>query len=215
MAITQTQRSRRPRVAVTFGDPAGIGPELAAKLLSNRENLKKADIFVLADRSELDAAVADAGGVTIPISDVAGPDGVQILDDRSAPSTPFAIKQVSKEAGERCLHQLRRGLDLARAGQVDAIVFAPLNKSSLKLAGMTDEDELRWFAKQLKFTGTTSEINIAGPLWTARVTSHIGLEKVADMITKDSTMQAIELLNRLRYVSYFLRTPTRENKIQN
>lgn len=100
------------------------------------------------------------------------------------------------------MHQLQRGLDMAQAGKIDAIVFGPLNKTSLKLAGMAEEDELRWFAKQLNFTGTTSEINIAGPLWTGRVTSHVGLEKVAAMITKQSTINAIELLNQLRYVFY-------------
>jgi 4-hydroxy-L-threonine phosphate dehydrogenase PdxA len=198
MAVTQLQKPTRPRVAITLGDPAGIGPELIAKLLSKPENLAKADIYVLADRSEFNAAVADAGGVKIPISDVAGPNGVQILDDSSAPAKPFARAEVTKEGGARCMHQLQRGLDLAEAGEIDAIVFGPLNKTSLKKAGMTEEDELRWFAKQLQFKGTTSEINIAGPLWTGRVTSHVGLEKVAAMITKESTLKAIQLLNRLR-----------------
>lgn len=200
MAVTQAQQNPRPRIAITLGDPAGIGPELIAKLLSIPENLEKADIFVLADRSELDAAIADAGGVKIPISDVAGPGAVQVLDDNTAPSEPFARAEVSKKSGQRCMHQLQRGLDLAQAGKIDGMVFGPLNKTCLKMAGMTEEDELRWFAKQLSFKGTTSEINIAGPLWTARVTSHVGLEKVAAMITKESTIKAIELLNRLRYV---------------
>lgn len=88
---------------------------------------------------------------------------------------------------------------MAQAGDIDAIVFAPLNKSSLKLAGMTEEDELRWFAKQLEFQGTTSEINTAGSsLWTARVTSRIGIEKVAALITKENVLEAIKLLHRLR-----------------
>lgn len=196
--VQQLRLSRRPRVAVTFGDPAGIGPELIAKVLSNRQNLEKAEIFVLGDRSELESAIQAAGGVEVPIADKAGQHGVQILDDGSAPSRETVLSEVSKEGGERCLHQLRRGLELAKAGEIDAIVFAPLNKTSLHLAGMTEEDELRWFAKQLAYTGTTSEINIAGPLWTARVTSHVGLEKVAGMITKESTLKAIELLHQLR-----------------
>jgi len=194
-AIKSTQ-PRRPRVAVTLGDPAGIGPELIAKLLSDPENLKKADIVVLADRSELASAAADAGGVDIPIVDTAGAHGVQLLDDGSAVTIPRA--EVSQAGGERCLYQFRRALAMAQQGEIDAIVFAPLNKSSLHLAGMTEEDELRWFAKQLNFKGTTSEINIAGALWTARVTSHIGIEKVAGLINKQSTLNAIELLNRLR-----------------
>jgi len=199
MAIKTTEQVRRPRIAVTFGDSAGIGPELIAKLLSNPENLKKADILLLGDRSELSSAIADAGGVHVSTSDVTGPQGVQVLDDNTASQYPVQRGVMSKAGGERCLYQFRRGLEMAQKGEVDAIVFAPLNKSSLKSAGMTEEDELRWFAKELDYTGTTSEINIAPGLWTARVTSHIGIEKVAALITKENTLKAIELLNRLRY----------------
>jgi 4-hydroxy-L-threonine phosphate dehydrogenase PdxA len=200
MAITPYPAPRRPRVAVTLGDQAGVGPELIAKLLSQPGNLQKADVLVMADREEFDAARADAGGVEIPISKVAGPSSVQIMHDNSMPRTNSSRSEVHGENGERCIHQLRRSLDLWRAGEVDAIVFGPLNKSSLKKAGMTEEDELRWFAKELDFKGSTSEINIAGPLWTARVTSHVGVEKVAGLVTRDATLKAIELLHRLRSV---------------
>lgn len=191
---------RRPRIAVTLGDPSGIGPELAAKLLSNPANLQRADIVLLADNSELQSAIQDAGNVQVAVSSGrAGPQGIQVLDDNSASQYPSTKGDVSKASGARCMYQLKRALKLVQAGEIDGIVFAPLNKSSLKLAGMTEEDELRWFAKQLDFKGTTSEINIAGPLWTGRVTSHIGLEEVAERITKESTLKAIELLRRLRY----------------
>ena len=105
---------------------------------------------------------------------------------------------ISKINGARCLYQLKRSLKMVQSGDIDAIVFAPLNKSSLKLAGMTEEDELRWFAKQLSYEGTTSEINIAGPLWTGRVTSHIALGQVAERINQKSVSKSIELLHKLR-----------------
>lgn len=199
MSVPSHLQNRRPRVAVTLGDPAGIGPEIIAKLLSNNKNTQNADIFLLADQVELEDAIKAAGGVDVPISPTAGPDGVQLLDDMSASSFgTIPIQQTSKAAGQRTIHQLKRAVELARNGEVDAIVFAPLNKSSLKAAGMHEEDELRWFAKQLSFNGTTSEINICGDLWTARVTSHVGIEKVAGLVTKESTLKAIELLHRLR-----------------
>lgn len=192
----------RPRIAVTLGDPSGIGPELIAKLLSNPANHQRADIVLLADEAEFQSALADAGGVHVAISPgSAGPHGIQVLDDNSAAQYPFTRGEVSKGSGARSIHQLKRALNLVQAREVDAIVFAPLNKSSLKLAGMTEEDELRWFANQLDFQGTTCEINISGPLWTGRVTSHVGLEEVAPRITKESTLKAIELLHRLRYAS--------------
>ncbi|KAK8069933.1 4-hydroxythreonine-4-phosphate dehydrogenase protein [Apiospora phragmitis] len=199
---------RRPRIAVTLGDPSGIGPEVAAKLLSNPRNPQRADIVVLADKSELDLAIQDAGSVHIALSEggrtTAGPQGVQLLDDGTASEYPGVTRgAVSQASGARSLHQLQRALHLAQAGELDALVFAPLNKSSLKQAGMAEEDELRWFANQLHFEGRTSEINIAGPqlLWTSRVTSHLGLEDVAARITRAAVLETIELTHRLRRAS--------------
>ncbi|KAK8085706.1 4-hydroxythreonine-4-phosphate dehydrogenase protein [Apiospora hydei] len=204
-------RTRRPRIAVTLGDPSGIGPEVAAKLLSNPANAQRADIVVLADESELDSAMSDAGGMQIAISGGhadTGLGGVQVLDDGSASEYQTTRGEVSQDSGARSLHQLKRGLSLAQAGEIDALVFAPLNKSSLKQAGMAEEDELRWFANQLGFAGRTSEINIVtpttgspAPLWTSRVTSHIGLEDVAARVTMAAVLEIIELTHRLRWES--------------
>jgi 4-hydroxy-L-threonine phosphate dehydrogenase PdxA len=186
----------RPKIALTLGDPAGVGPELAARLLSNPANLQAAEIYILADRAELDAAAAVIGA-EIPLSDEPRPGFATLLDDNSAPSIPIPPRQVSKEAGERTLHQLRRAIDLANAGAIGAIVFTPLNKTSLHLGGMTEEDELRWFAKELHYTGVTSEINIIPGMWTARVTSHIGIREVADRISTQGVVDAIDLLHGL------------------
>ncbi|KAK7932035.1 4-hydroxythreonine-4-phosphate dehydrogenase protein [Apiospora marii] len=199
---------RRPRIAVTLGDPSGIGPEVAAKLLSKPVNQERADIVVLADKSELVSAMQEAGGVNITLCEEGGAEakpqgGVQVLDDGSAPEYPDMTRgEVSKDSGARSLHQLNRALKLAQSGEVDAIVFAPLNKSSLKQAGMAEEDELRWFANQLGFKGRTSEINIGDPdLWTSRVTSHVGLEDVAARVTMASVLETLELTHRLRWES--------------
>ncbi|KAI1342992.1 4-hydroxythreonine-4-phosphate dehydrogenase [Xylariaceae sp. FL0016] len=202
MAQSTHSHLRRPRIALTMGDPSGIGPELAAKLLSNPANAQRADIVLLADHSELQSATADAGGVHALVTDgAASRQGAQVLDDNTASQYASTRGEVSEASGARSMHQLKRALKMVSEGSIDGIVFTPLNKSSLKKAGMTEEDELRWFANQLAYTGTTSEINIAGPLWTGRVTSHIGIEKVAARITQDSTLKAIELLHRLRWES--------------
>lgn len=190
-----TATTVRPRIALTLGDPAGVGPELAAKLLADPRNRAAADIYVLADRSEVDAAAAVAG-VEIPIADSPSADAVAVLDDGTA-TVAIPPKQVSKEAGERALHQLRRAIAMANAGEIGAIVFTPLNKTSLHLGGMTEEDELRWFAKELHHDGVTSEINIIPGMWTARVTSHIGIRDVAARVTEQGVVDAIHLLHDL------------------
>ncbi|KAK9357754.1 4-hydroxythreonine-4-phosphate dehydrogenase PdxA [Lipomyces starkeyi] len=190
------QASVRTRIAMTLGDPAGIGPELGAKLLADPRNHEKADIFVLANVSEVQAAAALAG-VMISIVDVAGPDGVQVLDDGTAPATSIQMAEVSKEAGRYALHQLRRALDMAKRGEIDGIVFMPLNKTSLNLAGMHEEDELHWFANYLKYDEFTTEINAIDGLWTARVTSHVALKDVASLVTASVVTDAIVLIHFL------------------
>lgn len=185
----------RPRIALTLGDPAGIGPELIARVLSRPGALDANDVTLLADRAEVEAAFADARLPMVPIHDEPTPGAVTLLDDASAPDTPIPVRQVSQAAGERAMHQLRRAVELARDGRVGAIVFAPLNKTSLHLAGMQEEDELRWFAKELGHRGTTSELNVLDGLWTARVTSHIPISAVAARITPESVRATIRLLH--------------------
>jgi len=185
----------RPRIAITLGDPAGIGPELVARVLSRPGVLDDNDVVLLADRAEVDAAFADARLPVVPLSDEPRAGAVTLLDDGSAPAASIPVRQVSQAAGERAMHQLRRAVDLAREGRVGAIVFAPLNKTSLHLAGMQEEDELRWFAKELGHQGTTSELNVLDDLWTARVTSHIPISAVAARITPDSVHATIRLLH--------------------
>lgn len=196
----------RPAIAVTLGDPAGVGPELAARLLADPANRARADIYVLADRTEVEAA-AQVAGVTVPMADNPSTEAVCALDDGTAPSTPIPMRVVSKEAGERTMYQLNRALALSRQGKVGGIVFTPLNKTSMHLAGMNEEDELRWFAKSLQYDGTTSEINILSGgkenLWTARVTSHIPMRDVADNVKADKVTSVIQLLHTLLYDSGF------------
>jgi 4-hydroxythreonine-4-phosphate dehydrogenase len=197
--IAQNNMSFRPRIAITLGDPAGVGPELGAKLLADPNNRARADLIVLADKSEVEAAAAVAQ-VTIPIADQAGPDSVQVLDDGTAPTTPIERGKISVEAGARTLYQLQRAVALVNTGKADAIVFTPLNKTSLHMAGMHEEDELRWFAMHMGHEGTTSEINIIPGLWTSRVTSHVGIKDVSARINKHGVKNAVELLHSLLYV---------------
>lgn len=184
----------RPRIALTLGDPAGIGPELAAKTLSRPGILERAEVYVLADLAEVERAFQDARLPMVPVGEPA-PGYITVLDDGSAPEEAPAVGEVSKAAGERAMHQLRRAVALVNSGKVGAIVFTPLNKTSLHLAGMNEEDELRWFAKELSFEGTTSELNVLGELWTARVTSHVPISKVAEGVTSENVIAAIRLLN--------------------
>ena len=201
---TPSDRSRsggKPLVAVVLGDPTGIGPELTAKLLAQDEIVRQARVLVVADRDEFKRG-AEVAGLDLNLEEV-GPEDLTDLDAEAPrllhfelPDKPtFRPAEATAEGGRYALESLKLVLDLASAGQVDAICFAPLNKQALHMAGMGFEDELRWVADHLDFDGYISEINVLDELWTSRVTSHVALKEVADLITGDRVLDSVRLIH--------------------
>jgi len=188
-------------VAITFGDPAGVGPELVAKLLAQGAVSAGADVLLVSDEEEVAAAGADAG-VPIALSREPG-DGLPTLHRTrgTRPADGFVRREATAAGGRWSLDALGTALDLAQAGEVDAIVFASLNKTSLHLAGMTQNDELHWFESVLGADpvgdGFTCEINVLPGLMTSRVTSHVSIAEVDAGITPTRVLGATRLLNRL------------------
>jgi len=184
----------RPRIALTFGDPAGIGPELVARQLADPETGRRAEILLIGDEQELADAMTDAG---VDFAWSRDPDDdVPTLIDNGAERPPagFARREATEAGGRWAMASLRRALELSRDGAVDAIVFAPLNKSSLHLAGMTEPDEMTWFETVLDDGSRATELNVLPDLVTGRVTSHCSIAEVADLITEDLVVERGELL---------------------
>ncbi len=194
---------RKPRLAVLLGDPAGIGPELVGRLLADAGTPAAADLLLIADQGELQRGMDLAGRRTTvqPVAGIAdadftrAPEGTPLLVDYRGDTSGAFARGVSTAAGGRySLDTLAMGLSALQRGRVDAMLFAPLNKHSLHLAGMHTSDELHWFAEQLRFDGPVCEFNVLDGLWTSRVTSHIALREVAEQITIDGVTRGIELI---------------------
>jgi len=192
---------RKPRIGVLLGDPSGIGPELAVKLLARPANVERAECIILADPAVLALGEKIAG---IKLDPTPGGDVAQAhpAPGKAAFVAHDLIKQGDIEVGKMTVASGRavlKGLDLAgaavKAGYIDGILFAPLNKGAMRLAGLTHEDELRYYADMLGVTGTTSEFNITGKLWTSRVTSHIPLKDVAGEISTEKVCAAIQIVH--------------------
>ena len=192
----------KPRLILTLGDPAGIGSELVAKLLADADARDMAHVLILGDEDELRDGMAIAGA-EFPYRRVNDPAALGQTPDiplflpkgRAAPLGGWARSEATADGGQHCLDTLGYGLDMVARGQADALVFAPLNKASLHAAGMTQSDELHWFADRLGHNGTVSEINVMEGLWTSRVTSHVALRDVADLITEEKIIEAARLIH--------------------
>lgn len=192
----------RPCIAVHLGDPAGIGPEMVIKLLARPENLVAANLLIVGDPLVLEWGQKVAGTkldvlVARDDADIRYEPGrpTLLIDDRLNGQQP-PIGESTVEAGRASFAALARIVELAKAGKVDGILFAPLNKHSLRLGGLEDEDELRFMQQAFGVDGFVCEFNITGHLWTSRVTSHVPLREVADLITVEGVRNGVLIIDQ-------------------
>ncbi len=187
----------KPRLAVIPGDPSGIGPELIAKLL-NEDGVRDTAHIVLIGDEHIWRQGAEQAAVKPdlkPISEdaIGHQSGLSWLPMQTIEPEDVKVGEVTVSGGTTSLRCLDKALDLAMTGNVDGVLFAPFNKAALTSAGLNAEDEHRYIARYLNFTGYHSEINVLDDLMTTRVTSHIGIKDVAAGITPQAVQNAIGL----------------------
>jgi 4-hydroxythreonine-4-phosphate dehydrogenase len=191
----------KPRIAMVLGDPAGIGPELVAKLLAEEANREKADILLIADRDELDEGMRIAGKrfdyelTEEPRGERKASGAPQLYNFRGGANTPFQRAAATADGGRYAMDTLREAIALTAEGFADGVCFAPLNKHAMHEAGLPHSDETHWFAELLGVTTPAGELNVLEGLWTSRVTSHVPLKDVAGLITEKRILDAIALIN--------------------
>lgn len=189
-------------IALLLGDPAGIGPELVSKLL-NEDITNKANIVVIGEKN----VFKDGNNITgnsINLEIVKNFDQIDfnksnrfLLDLSRGKDYKYKLAEPSKESGESVLEALDLALTLAKEKKIDAINFAPMNKTSLKLGGNKHSDELQLMAEKLEVKSFCCEFNVIDNFWTARVTSHIPIKEVAQHIIKKNIMKPIKLINEV------------------
>lgn len=193
-----------PVVALTLGDPAGIGPELIARLLALPETTAQAHVVLIGDPWlwQDGQQIAGVKVATERLDNLAAVRGrpVSTMPAFVAVDTVSAAKvqrgQAQAEGGASVLQVLNLCMDAAKRGEVDAICFAPLNKFAMKQGGLKHEDELHHFAQYLGVTGYFCEFNTLGNLWTSRVSSHIPLKDAASYLSQTRIQDATRLIYR-------------------
>lgn len=188
-----------PTMAWVLGDAAGIGPEIVAKSLASPEMKGVCRPVVVGPRWLLDrgmqvAKVKLATTLCEPGQiDSVPADTIPVVDE-GWPAEDIPLGKLSVPAGRLAMQMVQAGINLARKGVVGAVVYGPLNKEALSLAGSPYKDELHLFASWLGET-ECGEINAAAGLFTTRVTSHVPLKDVPSLIQPDRIIAAITLLH--------------------
>lgn len=195
------QYEPRLRVALTTGDPSGIGPEIILRVLRDRELLALVQPVVYGDQALLRRVAARAA--------IAWPDDLAViaagdmapwpltapailLDEKYPPLADWQPGRVQAEAGEVALRWVRRSVADAMAGRVAAITTGPINKQSLALAGCPHPGHTELLAeltggKQgvMMFVGRGLAVSLA--------TIHIPLAEVTASLSVDGLLPVIRL----------------------
>lgn len=192
-----------PVIGLIPGDCTGIGPEQTARILADGNLVEVARLVVIGDARVLEMGMAHAG-VKLNVKRVASParatfeNGVvPLVDLGNIDPTRFPLGKANAESGRLTGDTLARAIEFAKAGELDAITFAPLNKRAMFDGGWKFPDEHKMFAHLLGHEGYFSEMNVLDGQWMSRVTGHQSLREALDGITPASIADAIELADRM------------------
>ena len=187
-----------PLVAITMGDPAGIGPEIALKALAD-ERVQRACRPLLVGSAEVfsDAArIVGSAARIVPFSDPGaaqwGARFVNVAESKAAPPAELRRGEVSAAAGAAGYHAIARAVQLALAGTAAATVTGPIHKEALNLAGYRFAGQTEIYAR---LTGTRdyAMLLMAGALRVVHVSTHVSLREACERVTRQRVETVIRL----------------------
>lgn len=190
----------KPLIAVTMGDPAGVGPEVCLQLLANEAVRDFATPVVFGD-ARLLARCARQTGLPAPrriVSEIewaeacAGIEEPAVLDLFGFDAEDFTPGVVSARTGAAAYRYVERSIEAALAGQVAGVATAPLNKEALHAAGIRFPGHTEIFAEK---TGAARAcmFQYSDEVRASFVTVHCGYAEVPGLLTKERIVDVIEL----------------------
>ena len=191
----------RKILGITMGDPAGVGPEITVKALQDPKVYESCKPLVVGDAAILERACGFVGA-KCTIHPVADPSEglyehgtIDILDLGLLRPEDLAIGQVSAAAGDAAFRYVRKVIELAMDGKVDATVTNPLNKEAMNLAGHHFSGHTEIYAH---YTGTEHYTMMLAhnDLRVVHVSTHVSLREACDRVKKDRVLEVISIADK-------------------
>ena len=184
-------------IGITMGDPCGIGPEIVARIFA--DGLPEQAV-VIGDAKVMDRAVR-ALGLPLQVKPIASVDEavsdsklIAVLNVSDLPDD-LPIGQVDARAGRASYDYVVRAVDEALAGNIAAIVTAPINKEAMKKGGLNYPGHTEILAER-SGTDKFAMMLANDELRVILVTIHVSLRDAIDLVTQDSVLRTIELAHR-------------------
>ncbi|SDN86984.1 4-hydroxythreonine-4-phosphate dehydrogenase PdxA [Alkalicoccus daliensis] len=191
------KRTEKPIVAITMGDPAGIGPEIIVKALDHKDLYEECRPLVVGDKERLKKALKVTGtekelnAVEMPEKGAFSYGTIDVIDMRNVPADlPFG--EVSKDAGEAAFQYLEKAISLANEKSIQSICTAPLNKEALHKAGHLYPGHTEILADLTNSDNFAMMLSAPG-LKVIHVTTHMGLIDAINKIDVERQYSVIKL----------------------
>lgn len=190
----------RPRISVTMGDPAGVGPEICLRLLQHDATLAQCVPIIFGDSVILKRA-ADNIGLRMPSDIVPFADWKSEFGRLNAPTVvdiesgwleDLAPGKVDARTAAASYRFLKAAIDVAIAGDVDALTTGPIHKEALNAAGVRYPGHTELLASMTNARRTCMMLT-SSELTCSLVTTHIGLGDVPKLLSVDRILEVIEL----------------------
>lgn len=198
----------RMKIALTMGDPAGIGSEIIVKALSHVNIYKECIPIVVGDRVALEDALKFCG-LPLKLNEIVEPDeaigqfgNIDVIDLKLLKLGEWEYKINSAICGKTSFQYITCAIRLAMEDKVKAVVTAPINKKSLRMADIPYDGHTEIFAE---YTGTKNFAMLLASkyLHVIHVSTHCSLREACDKVKKERVYEVIQLANRgMRELGY-------------
>lgn len=191
---------RKPRIGITIGDPAGIGPEISLKAIADEEVQSICAPALIGDAQYLahwSRVFGLARGLDVINVGENWPDHLSSPIIYNLANVPGSIQMGREQAecGKAAAEFIEAAVALCGIGRLDAMTTAPINKRSLFLAGYHFPGHTEFLAK-LTHTDEFAMTFIAPALRVALLTTHVPLTEVSSYVKKSDLEKLIRLIHR-------------------
>ncbi|MCC6624765.1 MAG: 4-hydroxythreonine-4-phosphate dehydrogenase PdxA [Deltaproteobacteria bacterium] len=189
----------KPTLAITLGDPAGTGAELAVRASRDdevRDACQLAFVGRLADLERARRAIGESTPIRVVDAACGGlhhPDVLVLLDTTQFDATPVRPGVPDAAAGRVALAALSAGVDLVTSGAVQGLVTAPVGKKALVEAGFEEGVGQTAFIQKKLAVGETAMLLIHGKVRASHLTTHVPLSTVPRAITEMRTRHILSV----------------------
>jgi 4-hydroxythreonine-4-phosphate dehydrogenase len=186
-------------IAITLGDPAGIGPEVAAKTLAANPE-PRIPWLLVGPRWALERGANSTGAALPGIRSVGHPEeldsGVALYDTGTPEPEDFRFGKVQASCGEAAVRAVEWAAHGCLGGELGAMVTCPLNKEAIHAAGYTDDLGHQEILARLAGVEWTATMLMTPGLRVAHLSTHKSLIKAAQYVTKDNVLSKLELVHQ-------------------